>query len=41
MGNAKKIGTAGEELAAEILKGKGYYIITRNFSCPYGEEVGS
>ena len=37
MGNAKKIGTAGEELAAEILKGKGYYIITRNFSCPYGE----
>ena len=37
MGNAKKIGTAGEELAAEIVKGKGYYIITRNFSCPYGE----
>lgn len=23
----KKIGTAGEELAAELLKSKGYYII--------------
>ena len=33
----KKIGTAGEELAAELLKSKGYYIIRRNFSCPYGE----
>lgn len=37
MGNNKKIGLAGEALAAEILKGKGYYVITRNFSCPYGE----
>ena len=33
----KKIGAAGEELAAELLKSKGYYIIRRNFSCPYGE----
>ena len=31
------IGRLGEDLAAEILKAKGYHIIRRNFSCPYGE----
>lgn len=33
----QKIGSAGEELAAEILKSRGYYILRKNFSCPYGE----
>ena len=33
----KKIGAAGETLAEEILRAKGYYIICRNYSCPYGE----
>lgn len=37
MTEKKKIGNAGENLAEEILKSKGYYIIKRNFSCPYGE----
>lgn len=37
MTDNKKIGSLGEELAVEILKSKGYYIIRRNFSCPYGE----
>lgn len=37
MTEKKKIGNAGETLAEEILKSKGYYIIKRNFSCPYGE----
>lgn len=37
MADKKNIGNAGEELAAEVLKAKGYYIIRRNFSCPYGE----
>ncbi len=37
MTNKKTIGAAGEELAAEILKARGYYILRRNFSCPYGE----
>ncbi len=35
--NKKKVGQLGEELAAELLKAKGYYIIRSNFSCPYGE----
>ena len=33
----KIIGKAGEDLACEILKARGYYILSRNFSCPYGE----
>ena len=37
MSDKKKIGNLGEELATEVLKAKGYYIIRRNFSCPYGE----
>ena len=37
MTDKKKIGSIGEELAAEILKERGYYILRRNFSCPYGE----
>lgn len=37
MADKKNIGNAGEELAAEVLKAKGYYIIRKNFSCPYGE----
>lgn len=37
MADKKNIGNAGEEFAAEVLKAKGYYIIRRNFSCPYGE----
>ena len=37
MSDKKKIGNLGEELATVILKTKGYYIIRRNFSCPYGE----
>lgn len=37
MADKNRIGTIGEELAAEALKAKGYYIIRRNFSCPYGE----
>ena len=37
MTDKKKIGAAGEELAAEVLRSKGYYIVRRNFTCPYGE----
>ena len=37
MTDKKTIGNLGEELATEILKANGYYIIRRNFSCPYGE----
>ncbi len=37
MADKKRIGQLGEELAAEALKNKGYYIITRNYTCPYGE----
>ncbi len=37
MTDKKKIGAAGEALAAEILKSRGYNIITVNFSCPMGE----
>ena len=37
MTDKKKLGSLGEDLAAEALKAKGYYIIRRNFSCPYGE----
>ena len=37
MTDKKKIGNIGEELATEILKARGYYIIVRNYSCPYGE----
>lgn len=31
------IGTLGEEMAVEVLKSRGYYIIRRNYTCPYGE----
>lgn len=37
MTDKKTIGNIGEALAEEALKNKGYYIIRRNFSCPYGE----
>lgn len=37
MADNKKVGLAGETLACEALKAKGYYIISRNYSCPYGE----
>lgn len=37
MTDNKKIGEAGEKLAAEILKSRGYNIITVNFSCSAGE----
>ena len=37
MTDKKKLGILGEELAAEMLRGKGYYIISRNYTCPYGE----
>ncbi len=37
MADKIKIGQLGEDIATEILKAKGYYIIRRNFSCPYGE----
>lgn len=33
----KKIGTLGEEMAAAVLKSRGYYILRRNYTCPYGE----
>lgn len=33
----KKLGFLGEEMAAEVLKGRGYYILRRNYTCPYGE----
>lgn len=35
--NKKKIGNLGEELAAAMLENKGYHILVRNYSCPYGE----
>lgn len=37
MTDKNKIGDLGEEIAAEVLRSKGYYIIARNYSCPYGE----
>lgn len=37
MTDKKNLGNAGENLAEEMLKAKGYFIIKRNFSCPYGE----
>lgn len=37
MTEKRKIGVAGEDFAAEVLKSQGYYILRRNFSCPYGE----
>ena len=37
MTDKNKLGILGEELAAEMLTGKGYYIISRNYTCPYGE----
>lgn len=37
MAENKKIGVAGEALATEVLKAKGYYIIAQNYTCPYGE----
>ncbi len=33
----KKLGQAGEQLAADFLKQKGYSIIQRNFRCAAGE----
>ena len=32
-----EIGKAGEDLAYEYLKSKGYEIMWRNFRCKYGE----
>ncbi len=37
MAENKRIGGAGEILASEALKSRGYYILRQNFSCPYGE----
>lgn len=37
MTDRKKLGALGEEIAAEVLKNKGYYLIARNYTCPYGE----
>ena len=37
MADKKNLGNAGEKLAEEVLKAKGYFIIKRNYSCPYGE----
>ena len=31
------IGAKGEKIARQFLRQKGYRIITRNFSCPFGE----
>ena len=33
----RRIGRAGESLAAEILKQGGYHIVKRNYSCRWGE----
>ena len=33
----KQVGSKGEDLAAEFLKGKGYRIIGRNYKTPIGE----
>lgn len=33
----KQVGSKGEDLAAEFLKGKGYRIIRRNYKTPIGE----
>lgn len=33
----KTIGSLGEDMAAEVLKARGYYILRRNYTCPYGE----
>jgi len=33
----KILGAAGEELAAEFLKDKGYRILSRNWQCKFGE----
>lgn len=35
--NKRKIGGAGEALAAEVVKSRGYRIIAQNYSCPLGE----
>ncbi len=35
--NNKKTGLSGEELAAEYLTKQGYFILHRNYTCPYGE----
>lgn len=37
MADKRKIGILGEEIAAEVLRGRGYYILDRNYTCPYGE----
>ncbi|WP_220194769.1 YraN family protein [Ktedonospora formicarum] len=33
----QKLGSLGESLAASRLQARGYYIVERNFRCPYGE----
>lgn len=33
----RELGLLGEALAAGILKSKGYHIIAKNYTCPYGE----
>lgn len=35
--NTRKIGTDGENLAAQYLKKHGYKILERNFTCHFGE----
>lgn len=37
MNSRKEIGKAGEDIACEYLRGKGYEIIRRNFRCKQGE----
>ena len=37
MTDNKKLGTYGEELAAAFLQREGYFVIHRNYTCPYGE----
>lgn len=33
----KELGEKGENLAAQFLEGKGYFILEHNFRCPLGE----
>jgi putative endonuclease len=37
MTDKKNIGIIGESLAEAILINRGYYIIRKNYTCPYGE----
>jgi putative endonuclease len=36
-GENRKLGYWGESKAAKYLKKQGYYIVKRNFKCPFGE----